>query len=266
LVIWWGFGGGAAGEYYSGYLIEKSLSVDNVFVWALILAYFQVPPKYQHRVLFWGIFGALMLRAMFIFAGVALIERFDWVLYIFGAFLLFTAVKLVISENDHVDPAKSKFLRLIHRVVPMHDELDGQRLFTRVNAKRLATPLFAVLLLIEMTDVLFAVDSVPAVLAVSHEQFVVFASNAFAILGLRALYFLLADMHARFSYLQEGLAIILAFVGVKMLIDEWYHIPTWLSLLVIALVLVASVGFSLRVSPAIDTIEIPEELPPVDER
>ena len=266
LVVWWGFGGGAAGEYYSGYLIEKSLSVDNVFVWALILAYFQVPPKYQHRVLFWGIFGALMLRALFIFAGVALIERFDWVLYIFGGFLLFTAVKLVVSENDHVDPAKSKFLRLIHRVVPMHDELDGQRLFTRVNAKRLATPLFAVLLLIEMTDVLFAVDSVPAVLAVSHEQFVVFASNAFAILGLRALYFLLADMHARFSYLQEGLAIILAFVGVKMLIDEWYHIPTWLSLLVIALVLVASVGFSLRVPSAIDTIEIPEELPPVDER
>ncbi len=266
LVVWWGFGGGAAGEYYSGYLIEKSLSVDNVFVWALILAYFQVPPKYQHRVLFWGIFGALMLRAIFIFAGVALIERFDWVLYVFGAFLLFTAVKLVVSENDHVDPAKSKFLRLIHRVVPMHDELDGQRLFTRVNAKRLATPLFAVLLLIEMTDVLFAVDSVPAVLAVSHEQFVVFASNAFAILGLRALYFLLADMHARFSYLQEGLAIILAFVGMKMLIDGWYHIPTWLSLLVIALVLVAAVGFSLRVSPAIDTIEIPEELPPVDER
>ena len=266
LVVWWGFGGGAAGEYYSGYLIEKSLSVDNVFVWALILAYFQVPPKYQHRVLFWGIFGALMLRAMFIFAGVALIERFDWVLYIFGAFLLFTAVKLVVSENDHVDPAKSKFLRLIHRVVPMHDELDGQRLFTRVNAKRLATPLFAVLLLIEMTDVLFAVDSVPAVLAVSHEQFVVFASNAFAILGLRALYFLLADMHARFSYLQEGLAIILAFVGIKMMINEWYHIPTWLSLLVIALVLVASVGFSLRVPSAIDTIEIPEELPPVDER
>ncbi|CAB4748804.1 unannotated protein [freshwater metagenome] len=266
LVVWWGFGGGAAGEYYSGYLIEKSLSVDNVFVWALILAYFQVPPKCQHRVLFWGIFGALMLRAIFIFAGVALIERFDWVLYVFGAFLLFTAVKLVVSENDHVDPAKSKFLRLIHRVVPMHDELDGQRLFTRVNAKRLATPLFAVLLLIEMTDVLFAVDSVPAVLAVSHEQFVVFASNAFAILGLRALYFLLADMHARFSYLQEGLAIILAFVGMKMLIDGWYHIPTWLSLLVIALVLVAAVGFSLRVSPAIDTIEIPEELPPVDER
>ncbi len=266
LTVWWGFGGGAAGEYYSGYLIEKSLSVDNVFVWALILSYFAVPPRYQHRVLFWGIFGALVLRAAFIFAGVALIEKFDWVLYLFGAFLIFTAIKLVFSESEHVDPEKSKFLKLIHRVVPMHDELDGQRLFTRANGKRLATPLFAVLLLIEMTDVLFAVDSVPAVLAVSHEQFIVFSSNAFAILGLRALYFLLADMHARFSYLQEGLAIILAFVGVKMLINEWYHIPTWLSLMVIALVLLASVGFSLKRTVVPDTIEIPEELPPVDER
>ena len=266
LVVWWGFGGAAAGEYYSGYLIEKSLSVDNVFVWALILSYFAVPPKYQHRVLFWGIFGALLLRAAFIFAGVALIEKFEWVLYVFGAFLLFTAIKLVFSEDEHVDPAKSKFLKLIHRVVPMHDELDGQKLFTRVNGKRFATPLLAVLLLIEMTDVLFAVDSVPAVLAVSHEQFIVFSSNAFAILGLRALYFLLADMHARFSYLQEGLAIILAFVGIKMLINEWYHIPTWLSLMVIALVLLASVGFSMKSSAAPDTITIPEDLPPVDER
>ena len=266
VAVWWGFGGSAAGEYYSGYLIEKSLSVDNVFVWALILSYFKVPPRFQHRVLFWGIFGALMLRAVFIFAGVALIEKFEWVLYLFGAFLLFTALKLVFSEDDHVDPEKSRFLKLIHRFVPMHDELDGQRLFTRVNGKRFATPLFAVLLLIEMTDVLFAVDSVPAVLAVSHEQFIVFSSNAFAILGLRALYFLLADMHARFSYLQEGLAIILAFVGIKMIINEWYHIPTWLSLMVITLVLVASVGFSLKSSAAADTISIPEEPPPLDER
>ena len=266
LVVWWGFGGGAAGEYYSGYLIEKSLSVDNVFVWALILSYFKVPPRYQHRVLFWGIFGALVMRAVFIFAGVALIEKFNWVLYIFGAFLLFTAAKLVFSENEHVDPSTSKFLKLVHKVVPLTDELDGQKLFTRVNGKRLATPLFAVLLLIEVTDVLFAVDSVPAVLAVSREQFIVFASNAFAILGLRALYFLLADMHARFSYLQEGLAIILAFVGIKMIIHDWYHIPTWLSLLVIALVLAASVGFSLRRTTEADVISIPEDPPPPDER
>ena len=266
LAVWIGFGGAAAGEYYSGYLIEKSLSVDNVFVWALIMSYFVVPPKYQHRVLFWGIFGALVMRAIFIFAGVALIEKFDWVLYVFGAFLLYTAMKLVFSGDEHVDPSRSRFLKIIHRVVPMTDELDGQKLFTRVDGVRRATPLFAVLLLLEGTDVLFAVDSVPAVLAVSNEQFIVFASNAFAILGLRALYFLLADMHARFSYLQQGLAIILAFVGVKMLIHTWYHIPTWLSLLVIAIVLLSSVGFSLRRTSAVDTIEVVEEPPPPQER
>jgi tellurite resistance protein TerC len=267
-VIWWGFSGAAAGEYISGYLIEKSLSVDNVFVWALIFSYFKVPPKYQHRVLFWGIFGALVLRAIFIFAGVELIERFDWVLYLFGAFLLYTAVKLLRGDDEEMDPGQSPFLRLVKRFVPSTDELDGQKLFTRVNGKRLATPLFAVLILLEATDVLFAVDSVPAVLAVSREQFLVFSSNAFAILGLRALYFLLADMHARFSYLQQGLAIILAFVGIKMIIAEWYHIPTGVSLLVIALVLTASVVMSLR-TPEHDVIEIPEEAevpPPPQER
>jgi tellurite resistance protein TerC len=245
-VIWAWFGLAAGGEYISGYLIEESLSVDNVFVWALILSYFVVPPKYQHRVLFWGIFGALILRATFIFAGVAIIERFDWVLYVFGAFLIYTAGKLVFTDNDHVDPGESRFLKLSKRVVPSTDELDGQKLFTVQNGKRLATPLFSVLLLVEATDVVFAVDSVPAVLAVSHEQFIVFASNAFAIMGLRALYFLIADMHGRFRYLQEGLAIILAFVGVKMLVHEWYHIPTWLSLTVIAIVLTAAIGFSLK--------------------
>ena len=246
LVIWAWFGGAATGEYLAGYLIEESLSIDNVFVWALILAYFLVPPEYQHRVLFWGIFGALVLRATFIFAGIALIERFEWVLYIFGAFLLYTAGKLIFSDNEHVDPSKSRFLKVVHRIVPSTDHLDGQKLFTRIDGKRLATPLFAVLVLVEGTDVLFAVDSVPAVLAVSREQFIVFSSNAFAILGLRAMYFLIADLHGRFSYLQQGLAIILAFVGVKMLIHEWYHIPTWLSLTVIVIVLAASIGFSLK--------------------
>jgi tellurite resistance protein TerC len=245
VVAWW-FGAAASGECISGYLIEKSLSVDNVFVWALIMGYFLVPQKYQHRVLFWGIFGALLMRAVFIFAGVALIERFSWVLFVFGAFLLYTAGKLVFTQDDHIDPGESRFLKLIRRTVPSTDDYDGQKLFTVRNGKRLATPLFAVLLLIEGTDVVFAVDSVPAVLAVSHEQFIVFSSNAFAILGLRALYFLLADMHSRFAYLQEGLAIILAFVGVKMIIAEWYHIPTWLSLTVIAIVLTASIGFSLK--------------------
>ena len=246
LAIWAWFGVAAAGEYISGYLIEESLSVDNVFVWALILSYFMVPPKYQHRVLFWGIFGALILRAMFIFAGVAIIKRFDWVLYVFGAFLLYTAGKLVFGDSDHVDPGKSRFLRIAKRIVPSTDELDGQKLFTVENGKRLATPLFSVLLLVEATDVVFAVDSVPAVLAVSQEQFIVFASNALAIMGLRALYFMIADMHGRFRYLQQGLAIILAFVGMKMLLHELYHIPTWLSLMVIAIVLTASIGFSMK--------------------
>jgi tellurite resistance protein TerC len=224
-------------------------------------------------VLFWGIFGALVLRAVFIFAGVALIEKFDWILYVFGAFLLFTAVKMIVKSDEEVDPSQSVFLRILRKVVPVTDELDGQKLFTRVNAKRVATPLFAVLMLVEATDVIFAVDSVPAVLAVSREQFIVFSSNAFAILGLRALYFLLADMHARFSYLQEGLAIILAFVGVKMIIAQKpieYHIPTATSLLVIALVLGVSILMSLQRKPHGDTIELvadeAEPLPPANER
>jgi tellurite resistance protein TerC len=251
-VVWLAWGGQAAGEYISGYLIEKSLSVDNVFVWAIIMSYFAVPAKYQHRVLFWGIFGALVMRAIFIFAGVALIERFDWILYVFGAFLLFTAGRMMFTDNQHVDPGNSRFLKVVNRVVPSTDRLDGPHLFTRINGKWLATPLFAVLILVEFTDVIFAVDSVPAVLAISHEQFIVFSSNAFAILGLRALYFLLADAHARFTYLQQGLAVILAFVGVKMIIAEWYHIPTWLSLLVIALVLTASIAFSLKSQRGLD--------------
>jgi tellurite resistance protein TerC len=246
VVLWW-FGGAATGEYISGYLIEKSLSIDNVFVWALIMAYFKVPQKYQHRVLFWGIFGALVMRAIFIFAGVALIEAFDWVLYVFGGFLVFTAVRMIMRGDEEFNPADSKFMRFVNRVVPSTDKLDGAHLFTKVNGKRLATPLFAVLVLVEFTDVIFAVDSVPAVLAVSHEPFIVFASNAFAILGLRALYFLLADLHARFRYLQTGLAVILAFVGVKMIVQQAFdfHIPTYVSLPVIGAILAVSIGASL---------------------
>ena len=260
------FGGGAGGEWFSGYLIEYSLSIDNVFVWALILAYFQIPPQYQRRVLFWGVFGALVLRAGFIFAGLALITRFEWMLFIFGGFLLYTAGKLLFSTGDTVDPADSRFLALVRRFVPTTHEMHGQKMFVRVEGKRLATPLFAVLLLVEATDVLFAVDSVPAVLAVSKEQFIVFTSNAFAIMGLRSLYFMLADMHARFSYLQQGLAIILAFVGIKMIISRWYHIATPVSLLVIVLVLIVSVSFSLQRTRRLDRIEITEEPPPPDER
>jgi tellurite resistance protein TerC len=267
-VIWWAFGSAAAGEYTAGYLIEKSLSVDNVFVWALIFSYFAVPKMYQHRVLFWGIFGALVLRAVFIFAGVALIERFEFVLYVFGAFLIVTAFRLLFRHEEEIHPERNIFLRIVRKVMPTTNHLDGQKMFTRINAKRFATPLFAVLVLVEATDVVFAVDSVPAVLAVSREQFIVFASNAFAILGLRALYFLLADLHGRFEYLQQGLAVILAFVGVKMLITNWYHIETWVSLCVIGLVLTVSILASLRVerrraregelAPPAEEISVPE--------
>ena len=190
LVMLWEFGSAAAGEYMGGYLIEKSLSVDNVFVWAVLFAHFQVPKMYQHRVLFWGIFGALAMRIGFIFAGVAIINSFKITLILFGLFLLYSGIKLLQTHDDGFDPAKSKAMKVFHRFVPSTDELDGQKLWTRVNGKRLATPLLAVLVLVEITDVIFAVDSVPAVLAVTNEQYIAFASNAFAILGLRALYFL----------------------------------------------------------------------------
>jgi len=239
-------GSTAAGEYLSGYLIEKSLSIDNVFVWAVIFNYFAVPPKYQFRVLFWGIFGALVLRAIFIFAGVALIESFSWVLYIFGAFLLYTAFKIVRSHGAEVHPEANPVLKIVRRIVPSTNEYDGQKMFTRRTGRLLATPLFAVLILIETTDIVFAVDSIPAILAVSREPFIVFASNAFAILGLRALYFCLAGMADRFRYLHYGLGVILAFVGVKMLLVEWYHLPTAASLGVIAFVLTITIWLSLR--------------------
>ena len=267
LAVLWAWGGSAGGEWFSGYLIEYSLSIDNVFVWAIILSYFAVPPNYQHRVLFWGVFGALILRAAFIFAGLALVQKFEITMVFFGLFLLYTAVKLVMeTDDDETNPADSPFMRFVQRVIPSTEQMDGQRLFTRVDGRRLATPLFAVLVLVELTDVLFAVDSVPAVLAVSNEQFIVFTSNAFAIMGLRSLYFLLADMRARFSYLQQGLSVILAFVGIKMILGFFdVHIATWLSLMVIALVLLASVAFSLR-RTRVDTISIPETPPPFDER
>ncbi|MBN2622007.1 MAG: TerC family protein [Acidimicrobiales bacterium] len=240
-------GGQAATEYISGYLIEKSLSVDNVFVWALIMSYFAVPRKYQFRVLFWGIFGALVLRFIFIFAGVALLERFEWMLFVFGAFLLVTAARMLRQdEDDEVHPENNPVLRLVRRVIPSTTEYDGQKMFVRHGKKLLATPLFAVLIVIETSDVVFAVDSIPAILAVSREQFIVFSSNAFAILGLRALYFLLADLREKFSLLQQGLAVILAYVGVKMIIAEWYHIPTALSLGVIAVVLGVAIWLSIR--------------------
>jgi tellurite resistance protein TerC len=245
VILGW-HGGQAATEYISGYLIEKSLSVDNVFVWALIMSYFAVPREYQFRVLFWGIFGALVLRFVFIFAGVALLERFEWMLFVFGAFLLITAFRMIRHDNEEVHPEHNPVLRLVRKVIPSTTEYNGQHLFVRHAGKLLATPLFAVLIVIETSDVVFAVDSIPAILAVSREQFIVFSSNAFAILGLRALYFLLADLRDKFSLLQQGLAVILAFVGVKMIISEWYHIPTYISLGVIAVVLTVAILLSIR--------------------
>ena len=248
MIVWQG--GQAGGEYYAGFLIEKSLSVDNVFVWAVILSFFRVPAQYQFRVLFWGIFGALVLRGIFIFAGVALIERFDWILYIFGAFLIYTAFKIARhDESEQVDYSRNLAIRVVKRFIPTTHEYDGQKLFTRRNAKRVATPLFVVLILIEVTDVIFAVDSVPAILAVSREPFIVFASNAFAILGLRSLYFVLGGMQGKFRYLNVGLGVILGFVGIKMLlIGEPFelHLPTFASLGFIALVLTVAIVASLR--------------------
>ena len=245
-VIWWFYGADFGLQYYSGYLIEKSLSVDNVFVWAVIFTFFAVPKQYQHRVLFFGVIGALVLRAIFIAGGSALISSASWVLYIFGAFLIFTGIKMLVQRDSHIDPSKSKTLRLFRRFVPMTDDFEGQRFLVRRKGILMATPLLAVLVVIEVTDVIFAVDSIPAVFAVTSEPFIVFASNAMALLGLRAMYFLLADLMHRFIYLKIGLALVLVWVGIKMVIGHaWFDIPTLVSLAVVVLLLAASVVASL---------------------
>jgi tellurite resistance protein TerC len=264
LVLYW-FGSQAAGEYWSGYLIEQSLSIDNVFVWAVILSFFAVPSMYQFRVLFWGIFGALVLRALFIFAGVALIETFSFVLYIFGAFLLYTAWKIAFHDETEVDPEHNLALRALRKVIPSTTEYEGQKLFTKRGGKRLATPLFAVLVMVETTDVVFAVDSIPAILAVARDQYIVFSSNAFAILGLRSLYFLLSGMAGRFRYLNMGLGVILAFVGVKMLLTDLYHFPTPVALGVIIGTLAIAVLASIRAERRDDHDTVEELLDADDE-
>jgi tellurite resistance protein TerC len=240
------YGSAAFGEFISGYLIEKSLSVDNVFVWAMLFATLAIPLKYQHRVLFWGIFGALALRALFIVLGSALISRFWWLLLVFGVFLVYTGVKIIRHRADEAEKESTRGLGLLRRIMPVSDELDGQKFFTRINARRAATPLLAALFVVELTDIIFAVDSVPAILAVSNEPFLVFASNAFAILGLRAMYFLLANAKERFHYLSHALGGILIFVGVKMTASHWVHINTYVSLAIIITMLVAAIVFSQR--------------------
>ena len=246
VVVWNVYGAQAGGEYFAGYLIEKSLAVDNVFVFALIFTYFAVPRQYQHRVLFYGVLGALVFRAIFIAGGAALLDQFHWILYVFGAFLVITGWRMFRHRNEESDPGRNPVLRLVRRFVPTTDEFHGQKFWVRKAGRWVATPLFVVLVMVETTDIIFAVDSIPAIFAVTQEPFLVFTSNAFAILGLRAMYFLLADLMHRFVYLKLGLAAILVFVGVKMLLLDVYKVPIGVSLGVIALLITVSVAASLR--------------------
>jgi tellurite resistance protein TerC len=235
-------------EYFAGYLLEYSLSVDNMFVFVLIFTYFQVPFRYQHQVLFYGILGAIVFRGLFIAAGVSLIQTFDWIIYVFGAFLIITAVRIAISSEE-VHPDENPILNFAKRRLPTTTKYDGQKLFTIENGKRVATPLFIVLIFIEITDIVFAVDSIPAIFGITDDPFIILTSNVFAILGLRALYFLLADVIDRFHLLKYGLAIVLAFVGTKMLLEAFHiEIPVQLSLLVIVVVLGITTVLSLLIS------------------
>ena len=242
-VYFW-FGHKHALEFFTGYVIEKALSVDNIFVFVVIFTYFAVPQELHHRVLFWGIVGALVLRAAFILAGAALIQSFHWVIYVFGAFLVFTGVKLFLDRGSEVHPEKNPVFRLFRRFVRSVDGYRGAHFFVRENGVKYATPLLLVLVCIEATDVVFALDSIPAIFAITRDPFIVYTSNIFAILGLRALYFLLAGIIPKFHFLRVGLAVVLVFVGVKMMIEGFYEIPIVLSLLVILVVLASSVALS----------------------
>lgn len=246
LIVTQVWGGEAGGQYFAGYLIEKSLAVDNVFVWAIIFSYFVVPARYQHRVLFYGVLGALVLRGLFIAAGSAAIKEYVWILYIFGAFLVATGITMIRRRDTHYDPANSRVVRVVRRWIPMTDTYDGHKFWTRRNGALVATPLFLVLVLVEATDIVFAVDSIPAIFAVTQEPFLVFTANAFAILGLRAMYFLLADLMYRFVYLKIGLGLVLAWVGVKLLLQvDTYKVPTMVSLAVVTTIIAVSIGASL---------------------
>lgn len=244
-VIFFWQGAGVALEFFTAYLIEKSLSVDNIFVFVLIFSALAVPAKYQHRTLFWGILGALVMRGALIALGAALISLLHWVLYVFGAFLVIAGIRLAMKRERAVHPDKNPLVRLARRFLPVTERYEGAKFFVRQNGKRFATPLLLVLLLIESTDLLFALDSIPAVLAITVDPFIVYTSNVFAILGLRALYFLLAESIQRLQYLKYGLAAILAFVGVKMLLTDVAHIPIGFSLGGIAAILVVTIAASL---------------------
>jgi len=235
----------AALAFFTGYLIEKSLSVDNIFVFVLIFTFFAVPAIYQHRVLFWGILGALIMRGALIAVGAVLLKEFHWIIYIFGAFLIFTGIRMAIHRNEEMHPEQNPVVKLLRRIIPVAENYEGDHFFIRRAGKLLATPLFLVLLIVESTDLVFAVDSIPAIFAVTNDPFIVYTSNVFAILGLRSLYFLLAGVLDKFYYLKLGLSFVLAFVGTKMVIVDIYKIPVGLSLGVIASILAISVVVSL---------------------
>lgn len=236
-------------KFITGYLIELSLSIDNIFVIAIIFSAFKIPQKYQHRVLFWGILGAIFFRGLMIFFGVMLIQKFTWMTYIFGAFLIFTAMKMLFAkEDDRFEPKKSIIYRLLKKIIPVTSQVDGEHFFVKRRHITAATPLFVALIVIEVMDVIFAIDSVPAILAITSDPFLVFSSNIFAILGLRSMYFFLAHMLERFSHLEYSLIAILSFVGIKMLIHDYYKFPEWASLSFIALSLLVGVLVSLKMT------------------
>jgi tellurite resistance protein TerC len=245
MLIYYWFGELKAIEFLTGYLIEKSLSIDNIFVFVLVFGYFKIPPIYQHKVLFWGILGALLMRVIFIFAGVALIEKFHWTIYLFGLFLIYTGYKMLSEKDKKMEPEKNPLIVFVRKFMPVSSQLEGGRFFVIQNGKRSATPLFLVLVVIETTDLIFAVDSIPAILAITQDHFIVYTSNVFAILGLRSLYFALAHVVHRFVYLSTGLAAILMFVGLKMVFADIFKLPTFISLLTIGVIITISIVLSI---------------------
>ena len=244
-VVWVWLGHQKALEFFTGYLVEKALSADNIFVFAVLFNYFAVPPEYRHRVLFWGVLGAIVFRLTFILAGTALLKKFHWVIYIFGIIVIISGIKLLMRKEEEIDPERNPVLRLARRFLPITPNYHGQKFFVRLNGKFMATPLMLVLLVVESTDIVFAIDSIPAIFAITRDPFIVFTSNVCAILGLRALYFVLEGMIRLFRYLDEGLAVILVFIGVKMLVSEFYKIPTWVALSFVAAVLAITIALSL---------------------
>jgi len=232
-------------EFVTGYVVEESLSVDNLFVFLVLFRYFKVEPEYQHKVLFWGIIGALVMRGLFILAGVQLIQRFHWIIYVFGVFLIFKGITMLRAEGSDIEPEKNFFLRLLRKFIPVTENYEGGKFFVRRDAKRYATPLFIVLLVVELTDVAFATDSIPAILAITKNAFIVYTSNVFAIMGLRSLFFALAGLMDVFHRLHYGLSALLIFIGAKMLLSEHYPIPIHIALATVAGILIASIAASL---------------------